>query len=143
MNKYLVVVDSCEKVGWHFEPNEECLGEEIHNLNTGDYTLRGLEDKFIIERKGKIAEFSTNICEKRFDKELERLEGFQWPFMILEFDLMDVILFPKTSTIPKHLWGRIKVTPQFILSRIAYYSIHYKTKIIFAGTNGKTIAQEL
>ena len=56
---------------------------------------------------------------------------------------MDIIMYPKTSDIPPRMWDKVKIKPQFLLAKMAYYSINYSTKIIFAGNYGYKIAEEL
>lgn len=142
---YLVLRDGREKTGygWLFEKTNECLGTELSPLKTGDYTLKGLETSFCIERKATTSELANNIYEKRFEKELERLEEFKYPFMIFEFTWQDVLVFPVNSGIPRHLFHKVQTKSEFIQLTIARYMVQYKTKIIFAGSHGKEIAELL
>lgn len=141
----MILRDTAEKEGhgWWFEEDDDCKGTKKFNLFTGDYTIEGLEKKVIIERKGSTAEFSQNILEKRFKDELERMEEFEFPFLILEFTLEDLMQFPIGSGIPRYLWGKLKIRSKFLLSSLTYYHLHFKTKIILAGNYGKDIAKTI
>jgi hypothetical protein len=143
MEKYRVVRDTREHAdgdGWWFDESELCLGTVVQGLKTGDYTIEGLEDVLCIERKASTGEFAKNITEGRFERELERMELFKYPFMILEFTIQDILAFPKNSSIPQYKWQYLKITPQFMMKRFIEYQLKYKTKII---TTGKFHGQQV
>jgi ERCC4-type nuclease len=144
LDKYQVIRDSQEKANyWTFSCSKSCEGTEVKRLKTGDYTLVGLENVFTIERKGCIAEFAQNISQKRFERELKRLEKFKYPFILLEFTLEDIMRFPYSSNIPQHLWAKLRVNPSYILKRLLEYQLTYKTKILLVGAHGKEVASSL
>ena len=132
-----VLVDTREKNPWRFE------NSELTTLKTGDYTLKGYESKFVIERKGCLEEFASNIIQPRFFKELQRLEDFTHPFLILEFNMSDIMDFPASTAIPKHLWPSLKITPQFILRTFLEIQTSFKVRPILAGVYGKDTALSL
>ncbi len=128
-----IIVDSREKTPWTF-PNSR-----VEGLKTGDYTLEGLEDVLTIDRKATTGEFSHNIIEKRFDRELERFKEFKYAFIVCEFDYADVEFFPQGSNIPKYLWKTLRIKASFIKKKIAEYQTA-GINIIFAGRYGKEAA---
>jgi hypothetical protein len=140
---YFVIKDSKEQLGWDFDKTENCLGMRVEHLPTGDYTIEGYETKVIIERKGSTGEFAKNINEGRFEAELSRMESFAFPFMVLEFTMRDLMLFPIGSGIPQFLWKKLRVTPFYMLRKLVEYELRYKTKIIFAGGYGKEFAASI
>lgn len=140
---YHVIRDSKEKLGWMFQQNEECSGMSVKGLKTGDYTIKGLEDRFVIERKGSVTEWSGNCTQKRFVRELERLEEFDFPFLILEFTPQDILQFPFSSSIPRRKWRYLRVTGKFLWKQTGVFIEKYKTKLIFAGPDGFNVAQRL
>jgi ERCC4-type nuclease len=141
--KYKVLRDTREQKGWSFSRSENCEGTVDVKLPTGDYTLEGFSNLFVIERKGSTGEFARNIVENRFEEELTRLELFPHPFIILEFTAEDIVDFPKRSGIPTKQWPKLKIGPWFLLKRLVDFDIAYKTKIILAGTKGKEIAASI
>lgn len=142
--KYKVLKDNKEKNGsWDFHENDYCLGTEVIHLPTGDYTLEGLEESFIIERKRSTSEIALNINESRFEKEFERLELFKNPFIICEFTLEDIYSFPLNSGIPEKFWGKLVVTSKRLLSVVLDLQMKFKTKWIFGGQNSQDIAKLL
>lgn len=144
-DKLLIYRDTQEKKDfWNFPPDSIFEGTENLKLPTGDYTIKGFEKQFVIERKRNTGELSNNITEERFERELIRLEEFQWPFMVFDFDYKDIVNFPLGSGIPQWLHGKLKIKAAFFQSVIARYQIAFKTKIIFAGrNNGEKVAREL
>lgn len=136
-NYRVVVKDSKEQLGWVFEDMT------VANLKTGDYTLAGLEKELSIERKGSVGEFSKNICEERFTKELIRLNDFKHPFLILEFTMNDIYSFPYGSGIPSKIWPQLKITSSFIIKRLIEIETDYKVKVILAGDHGQEIAERI
>lgn len=137
---YKVIRDTREQLGWDFPVSSCCEGTVEQRLPTGDYTLAGYEQAFVVERKGTTGEFSQNLIQDRFNKEMLRLEKFTYPFIVCEFDMCDIQNFPEGSGIPKHLWRKLRVTPQFFLKRFWELQVLYRTKIILAGRFGGQVA---
>lgn len=129
-----IIRDTREQDGWEF-PNMVVRG-----LPTGDYSLEGYEHLFVIERKGKVAEFARNIIEKRFHNELERLNLIPNSFVILEFTEEDIENFPQSSDIPEHRWKFLKIVPKFIFKKLNEFRDNYNIEFILAGNNGKSVA---
>ncbi len=143
---YLVLKDTREKVGgWEFDITEKCAGIEICTLKTGDYTVRGLEDKLCIERKKSVSELATNIHESRFKDWVGRLSQFKHAFIMLEFSVDDILRFPVGSNIPKKVWPKLRVTSDRILSVIAKIQINYGIQVIYAGdvSNAMVLTQNI
>ena len=94
---FTVIKDTREQDGYFFSKFNTCAGMVEHKLDTGDYSIQGLEDKICIERKGCVEELAQNLGSKKqtFLKEIERMEPFPHKYIILEFGLEDLIKFPK------------------------------------------------
>ena len=94
-------------------------------LDTGDYSIEGLEDKLCIERKASVVEFANNVGhdQVRFLKEIERMKHCPYKFMIFEFSLSDLMNFPEGSSIPESDWGKLKVTNKFMLKMIMEFQL--------------------
>ena len=141
MSNYTIIRDKQEKVNyWNFEPSEKCIGTIVEKLDTGDYTIKGMENIFTIERKYSTGEFSGNITEERFERELNRMDNLQHSFLVLEFTLDNIYNFPFGSGIPSKKWPQLRVTSNFILKRLIEIETDHKCKIIFAGNRGEEIA---
>lgn len=142
-DKYTVIKDTREQLGWDFQPTKSCTGTVIETLDTGDYSLKGFEQVLRIERKGTTGELASNIVQDRFDKELERLDKFPYPFLILEFDMQDILSFPANSGIPRSVWDKVRISKYFLLAKLMGYHLQYKTKIILSGKHGRDIASSI
>jgi len=140
-SNFHIVIDTREQHPWVFEHMEK----SISKLDTGDYSLRGLENIFCIERKGSVSEFANNITEKRFKDVTDRLAHIKHAFLLLEFDLEDILIYPVGSTVPKKMWDKLRITPKFILKHINELQILYNIKVIFCGdaSNAEKMALSL
>lgn len=142
--KYTVIRDNQEKANrWEFAKTDICQGMIEKHLITGDYTLCGLEDVFIVEKKSSTGEISKNIFDLAFEKELIRMEQFIYPFVICEFTIEDIFRFPFDSGIPQKFWKKLHVNNHVILKRINEFQLKYKTKWIFAGNYGQEVSEDL
>jgi DNA excision repair protein ERCC-4 len=133
MSKYTVIKDTREQDGWFFSPYDKCEGMEIGTLHTGDYTLKGYEDVVCVERKASVSEIAMNLGRKKkpFQEEIERMRDFPFSFLILEFNMEDVIKYPEGSRVPKAARSKVRVTGKYLLKCLMEFEIWYNTKIIF------------
>ena len=146
MAKYIVLSDTREQTPWKFIRTDYCDGTEVATLSTGDYTLKGLEDKFVLERKGSAAEFYNNICtadKARFEREMVRLSLMPHSYIILEFTLNDILKFPHTSALPARVKKAIGNKGDYYLRRFLEIQTQYRVPIILAGAQGKETAISL
>jgi len=139
--KFNVLIDNKEKTPWDFDGIEYIANANICHLNTGDYTIEGLEDILCIERKRSVAELAHNVMEKRFVKELERMSEFEYRFLILEFNFRHIEDYPIGSDIPKSKHKNIKVRGPFIMSFLAKIQVNYNIHVIPCGH--RTYAEEV
>jgi len=81
-----VVIDSAEHMGYKFERFTNWLAGTIHKrLLIGDYTLLGMEDEVIVERK-TLPDLVRSIIQERkgFIKKCEELSGFKKKCIVIE-----------------------------------------------------------
>lgn len=142
---YVVIRDTREKDnnGWFWRKSKYCAGTVDGTMPTGDYTLEGMEDYLIIERKGSIAEWAKNINEARFARELERLDAVQHPWILLEFTMRDIMNYPVGSSIPRYKWKSLKFRGSYILKRTTEIMMQHRAKIILCGDSGKETASNI
>ena len=129
MDEFTIIVDTREQMPWEFG-NHTTSNKK---LDTGDYSIEGLEHLLSIERKQSVSEIANNITEKRFPVFLERLSLIPHKFILFEFDLQDVYDFPVGSDIPKRLWEKLRVTNNYILKQISLFHIKYGIHTIYCG----------
>jgi len=145
MNPYAVLRDTREKEdqGWRWKKSKYCAGTIVRKLDTGDYTLEGMENYLAIERKGSISEWAKNVTEARFERELERLDSIQHPWILLEFNMTDVLNYPVGSGIPRSKWRWLKFRGPFILKRMTEMMCKHRVRIVLCGANGKEVAANI
>ena len=72
-----------------------------------------------------------------------RLSQFKYSFLLLEFDLEDLLIYPIGSTVPKRMWDKVKITPSFLIKNIIELQLNHNIKVIFCGSaaNAEKIAE--
>lgn len=133
--EYTVVKDSREKEGYYFSKFNNCLGMVEEKLDTGDYTIKGLEDKICIERKGCVEELAINLGQQKyaFLNEIERMKSFTHKFIVLEFSLDDLIKFPDDTKIPADKKKTLKITGKYMLKCLMEFQLYEDIHVVFAG----------
>ncbi len=134
---FTIIKDTREQDGYSFAASSSryhtCNGMISRKLDTGDYSIEGLEDKLCIERKASVVEFANNVGhdQVRFLKEIERMKDFPYKFLVFEFSLTDLMNFPEGSSIPESDWGKLRVTNKFMLKMIMEFQLHHDIKVLF------------
>tara|TARA_E500000331_G_scaffold355453_1_gene410987 strand:+ start:2949 stop:3425 length:477 start_codon:yes stop_codon:yes gene_type:complete len=126
---FRIIVDTREQQPWSFED----YSTSIAKLDTGDYSIEGLEEIICIERKKSVSEVANNITESRFKDVINRLKEIKYPFVLLEFDLYDVLRYPVGSNVPKRMWSKIRISPAFIMKNILDLELKHNIHVIFCG----------
>jgi ERCC4-type nuclease len=148
---YTVVKDTREQDGYTFESftgrYTSCKGMVTRKLDTGDYSLEGLEEKLCIERKGRISELAINLGKDRarFMREIERMQEFPFRFLILEFSLDDVIKFPEGADIPQSNISKVRITGKYLLKMLVELQINHNIPVLFCDNkkNAKTMINSI
>lgn len=128
---FTIIEDTREQRPLDFSKADYCKEVIRRNLETGDYSIDGLEDLVCIERKGSIGEIAGNIVQKRFFRELDRMRSFPYRYIVCEFPFSHILTYPYSSDIPKYKLKYIKVKPQFILKKLNEITIEYGVHIIY------------
>lgn len=134
MNKYddfTIIIDTREQQPWSFEQYTTAS----RKLDTGDYSIEGLEDILCIERKKSISEVANNITESRFINVIDRMSHYKYAFLLLEFNLEQVLNYPIGSNLPKKLWDKVKISPAFIVKHILELQLNHNIKVLFCGSS--------
>lgn len=140
---FTVLRDTQEQRPWHFQVTEFCRGVIEQKLPTGDYTLAGLEGRFVIERKGSVLEWAKNINEERFEEELHRLDQMDHPFIFLEFLPSDIMTFPRSCRLSLEQKKKLRVSGPYLLRRTWEIQTAYRVKVCHVGRYGQENALSL
>jgi len=150
--EYIVLRDTAEKSnhGWVFDKSHsnkkppKCIGTEDSNLDTGDYTIKGYEDIFVIERKNDLSELWVNYGEprdedglNRFEREMKRMLAIKYRFIIVE----TLLTHDSFSLSPPQF--STAAPGKALLEWIFRIMIDYQTPVLFVGQCGKRVAQHL
>lgn len=140
-DSFTIIVDTREQMPWEFGFHTTSR----RKLDTGDYSIEGMEHLLCIERKRSVSEIANNITEKRFKDVLDRMNQIPHSFILLEFDLEDVYQFPIGSDIPKKLWDKMRITNKYILKYLTSIQLNYNIHIIYCGDsdNAEKMAVQL
>lgn len=132
---FTVVKDTREQDGYFFSEFNTCAGMIEEKLDTGDYSIKGMEDKICIERKGCVEELAVNLGQKKhaFLAEIERMEAFPHKFIVLEFSLEDLIKFPDETRIPVKNKASLKITGKYMLKCLFEFQLYNNVQILFCG----------
>lgn len=132
---FTVIKDTREQDGYFFSEFNTCAGMIDQKLDTGDYSILGMEDKICIERKGCVEELAVNLGQKKhaFLAEVERMNSFPHKFIILEFSLEDLIKFPDETRIPVKNKGALKITGKYMLKCLFEFQLYNNVQILFCG----------
>lgn len=138
-NDFTIIVDTREQQPWSFDHYTKAN----RKLDTGDYSVEGLENLLAIERKKSINEIANNIIESRFKDVIQRLSTMKYSYILLEFDLENVLNYPIGSSLPKHMWNKVKISPSFIMKHILEWQMFHNIKVIFCGcpSNAEQMAE--
>lgn len=132
---FTVIKDSREKEGYYFSKALNCEGMIERKLDTGDYSIVGLEDKICIERKGCVEELAINLGQQKyaFLAEIDRMKTFEHKFLVLEFSLEELLKFPDNTRIPEDKKKTIKITGKYMLKCLMEFQIYDDLHILFCG----------
>lgn len=118
----VIVIDTREQEPLHFARLESVTG----TLTSGDYSVRGLQHLFAVERKSLADLVSCCMGEnrKRFERELHRLRGFRFARLLV---------VGTRAQIERGEY-RSGITPRAVLSSLAAWEARYNIGEFFAAT---------
>lgn len=136
-----VVIDTREKKPLDFANASVDIGRAVvEKLHEGDYAIVGLKHLLRIERKAKVSELAGNITDPSYINsnlraEFQRMMDLEIPyrFLLLEFDVEDIVSYPYGSDIPKSRWKKIRTRAPLIFKFLAEMEIDYNVRVIYAG----------
>lgn len=126
---FTIIIDTREQMPWEF--GHHTTSRE--KLDTGDYSIKGLEHLLAIERKRSVSEIANNITENRFVDVVNRLGKTPHSFMLFEFDVMDIYNYPVGSDVPKKLWDKLKISGNYIMKVLTEIQLNNNIHIIYCG----------
>lgn len=134
-NELVIIQDTREKHPWNF--SYSC---EIGTLETGDYTIKGLERLVRIERKASIEEIANNLGKEfdRFEREMTRMLEYKYRYVVCEFPISDIINYPNSCKL-KMVRDKAYMSGKFLLKRVNELQINYGINFIFCDNKAYAI----
>jgi len=118
-NNFIIVIDTREQRPYKF-PGVETVRQ---GLPAGDYSILGCERKVAVERKTKEDAYGTiGKGRKRFVKELERLQGYEYRAIVIECTMRGFMAPPERS----------ELHPRAAIGSILAWGVKYKIPVFFA-----------
>ena len=121
MFKPVIIIDTREQTPLHFVncPNEGAT------LATGDYSLKGFENEFTIERKS-LDDLASSVTHdrQRFERELVRMRGYAFRRLLIIGALADI---------EAHNY-RSQAKPKAILASLTAFEIRYSLPVTYCAT---------
>jgi ERCC4-type nuclease len=118
----VLVVDSREQDPLKFTRLKAVTG----SLYSGDYSIRGLEESFSIEKKS--LDDLANCClatnRERFEHELHRLRGYRFKRLLVIGSREDVAAGRYHS----------RIAPKAVLATLSAFEVRYDLPVVFADT---------
>lgn len=123
---FTIIQDTREKKPWKFEATGSVDNVKVSKLGTGDYSVEGMEDLFMVERKASVDELFMNLGVQwdRFKREMERAKPFKYKYLVIEATMREVYRGSRYS----------KMSGRFIMSRLVHLQLKYGVSVIFAGS---------
>lgn len=127
----IIIQDTREKKPWDLE----FYGFNVirKKVETGDIAIQGREDFLFVDRKASISELAQNLFYdyKRFKAEMIRASVIKHAFLVCEFGFEHVLIFPKSSNIPRRKWEGLRATTLGIMNKLDIIYQAYGVKTIF------------
>lgn len=126
---FTVLVDHREQLPYSFSDlppkaawrGRLCVPIERTHLVTGDYTIRGLEDRLALERKSLADLYGTiGQARERFEAELERLNQMTFAAVIVEATLREAW---NPAAVRSEWMSRLK--PRAVEGSVVAWSVRY------------------
>ena len=114
---FTIIQDTREQTPYTFSCIDPPPRIEVATLSVGDYSIRGYEKLFTVERKTLQDAFNTfGKGRQRWQRELERMISLQYAAVIIEADWHTIVKCPPT---------RSKLNPKSVVSSIAAWSMRF------------------
>ena len=134
---YKIKVNSNNKEEWLKYINSFCKkGHIFGTLQVGDYSIKGYEDKFVIERKSLPDLFGTlSSGHKRFKKELERAREYEYFAIVIDGSY--------SSCLNKEFDGSYHIKMRGYVITSILFTLHMKYNINIFFSNGRTESKNI
>jgi ERCC4-type nuclease len=142
--KPTIVVDTREKQPWYWEDDDAFEEVVYKKLDGGDYSIEGMEDIIVIERKATVDELFTNFTKdkKRIIAEFDRLQDHRFKIIVVE-ETCDDIMNPNAYYVNKKKINKQspKMPIAVVTSTLTKLMLEYDAHVIFGGMRAQAMAR--
>ena len=133
--KFTIIRDTREQEGkgWIFRASSNCNGMIQRKLDVGDYSIDGMENIIVVERKTIGDLWNTLVKTANYDRflrEWDRAKNHRMKYLIIEGTVADIDKGYKWS----------KVRPALIHAKLISLQVKHNVHVIFAGRLDKARA---
>ena len=145
MERPVLLVDTREKKPFDFEGDDSFLEIKHTKLEVGDYTLEGLENIIVIERKNSADELFMNFTanRERIKAEFERMSSVKIKILLIEESCEDIFnpyhYYVNKKPNKKNIKMPVAVVAQNLTDLMLLHNVH----ILFVGGRGKAMLKGL
>jgi len=143
-SKPILIVDSREKTPWDFEGDDAFAGVLHTKLDGGDYSIQGMEDILVVERKATVDELFVNFTKdrERIQAEFERLRNHKFRIFVIE-ETCDDVLNPFKYYVNKKGINKKshKMPVAVVASNLTNLMLEYNVHIIFGGSRAQAMVR--
>jgi len=143
-DKPVLIIDTREKTPWNFEADDSFSEVVYEKLDGGDYSIRGLENILVIERKANVDELFNNFTKDktRIKAEFERLDKHKFRILIVE-ETWESVLNPYNYYINKKSINKknFKMPVAVVASNLTNLMLEHNVHIIFGGSKSQSMAK--
>jgi len=117
MKPFIIAVDTREQRPYTFGNIQPRTAIVVQTLQTGDYSIAGLDNLVCVERKSLADLFSSvGTGRKRFEREMVRMSKMDYAALIIESSLSGIFVNPPS---------RSKMNPKAVFRTLLSWSIKY------------------
>ena len=142
--KPTLIIDTREKMPWCFD-GDDAFEEVIYKkLDGGDYSIEGMEDIIVIERKATVDELYNNFTKdkKRIAAEFERLKDHKFKIVVVE-ESCDDVMNPNHYFVNKKRINKFspKMPVAVVTSSLTKLMLEHDAHIVFGGMRAQNMAR--
>jgi len=139
--KPILVIDTREKTPWDFSYDDAFERVVYRKLDSGDYSIEGMENIIVVERKASVDELYNNFLKekkRRIYAEFERLENHPFKFLVVEATCED-IMNPHQYYVNKKKINKQspKMPVAVVASNLTRLMLEYNAQVIFGGNRAQ------
>jgi len=142
--KPILIVDTREKTPWDFESDDAFSGVLYTKLDGGDYSIQGMENILVVERKATVDELFVNFTKdrERIRAEFERLKDHKFRIIVIEETCDDVMNPYKYYVNKKGINKRSPKMPVAVVaSGLTNLMLEHNAMVIFGGSRAQAMVR--